>query len=152
MLLIHKKYWFTIIEVIIAASILWITVFWILNLINFNTNQTSIFYKEKLKNDIFLNTKECVKKIWYNFFENNIWTWISINFWDNNNACITWSYDDNLNFTWIVLKSFLKDEEVWEDEFWNYVISGTWWDNYINITNYITDWINKRKFEFKLTK
>jgi hypothetical protein len=148
----YKQYWFTIIEVIIAASILWITVFWILNLINFNSNQANLFYKEKLKNDIFLNSKECIKKIWYDFFKNNIWTWISINFWDDNNLCLTWSYDNNLSFTWIIFKSFLKNKEVWEDEFWNYAISGTWWDNYINITNYITDWINKRKFEFKLTK
>ncbi|MBP8016555.1 hypothetical protein KAZ01_00970, partial [Candidatus Gracilibacteria bacterium] len=142
----------TLIEILVASLILGVTVFGILRLINNNMSQTNTLYKEKDKSAIFLNTKECVKSIGYDYFDTQKGTGISINFGSNNLGCFTGTYNDSLNFTGIILKSYIGDEETNGNEYWSYIIPSTGGINYLNITNYITDGINKKKLNFQLYK
>jgi len=143
-----NKNWFSLVEVLISAVILSITVFGILRLTNNNTNQITVIEKNKEMYEVYYNTTECLKSFWYNYL-----SWItstqSVNFWNDNTKCLTWIYNTDLTFSWITLKSYLDNQEVRWNEFWSYFTTSNW-TNYINISSYITDWINTKNFEFKI--
>ncbi|EKE26260.1 MAG: hypothetical protein ACD_4C00353G0002 [uncultured bacterium (gcode 4)] len=142
--MLNNKSGFTIIEVLMATLILWLTVFWILKLTNNNSLQVNNLNKQADMSLIFWNTKECMKSIWYNYFNSTIWITWSINFWIDNNWCYTWSYDSSLSFSWINIK--------WQDEYWSYYITSTWWTNYLDVVNIVSDWWSENSYDFKMYK
>jgi len=146
-----NKSGFTLIEVLTASLVIWLTIFWVLRLVNNNITQVNILEWEKDKNLIFLNTKECTKLLWFSYLNTLVWTWISINFWDDNTWCFTWSYNTNLSFSWVKIKSFDNDNNQTENEYWSYILVSTWEIlKYVNIENTITDWRYEKKLNFKV--
>lgn len=145
-----NKAWFSLVEVLISAVVLSITIFGILRLTNNNTNQISIIERNKEMYETYYNSTQCLASFWYNYL-----SWVtstqSLNFWNDNIKCLTWSYSSNLTFSWIILKSFVGNEEVRWNEFWNYFTTSTW-TNYVKVKDYITDWTNTKNFEFKIYK
>lgn len=146
-----NKAWFSLVEVLISAVILSVTIFGILRLTNNNTNQISIIERNKEIYEIYNDSSECLKSFWTGYLITINTSTQSLNFWDDNTKCLTWSYNSSLDFSWILLKSFVGDEEVRWNEFWNYFTTSTW-INYVQVTNYITDWTNTKNFEFKIYK
>lgn len=104
-----NKSWFSLIEVIVSAIILSITVFWVYKLIAEN-NKIITNSNNYLDANILLNNiSNCLENFWFNnlinsnfnsqiwsiYFENSL-TW----------KCMTWTYDVNLTFTWVKLNNF----------------------------------------------
>jgi len=111
---------FSLIEVIISTVILTIWVFWVYKLIWSNMNLLSNNENYTQLNMLYKPLKECIKSIWYNSlsWSYNTWSWFSINFWNNNLWCFTWSYNDNLNFSWVIIDNreyFLYSKVIWKD-------------------------------------
>jgi hypothetical protein len=145
-----NKRGFTLIEVLVSAVILWITVFWILRLSTNNATQALMIEKNKEMSEIFYNTRECVKSFWYNYL-NSMTGIVSVNFWADNNSCMTWSYDTRLSFPNIRLNSFLDTKQVWSNDYWSYIktTAGTW---NIIVNAYINNWNQERSFSFTVYK
>lgn len=97
----NNKYWFSLIEVIIAIWILTVWVFWVYKLIW--SNMLLLWNSENnlTLNSLNLPFKECLKSIWYNSlsWSYSLWDEFSINFWNDNLSCLTWSYSSWFNFT-----------------------------------------------------
>lgn len=141
---------FTLIEVLTASLIIWASLFGILKLTNSTINQVNILENQKDKDYIFLSSKNCIKKLWFDNLSS--FTWLSINFWADNNWCFTGTYTQDLNFSWVIINSVNKDNEKIETQYWNYIkINNSWW-NYLDIDNIITDWKSDKEFSFKLYK
>lgn len=96
---------FSIIEIIISASILTIWVFWVYKLIwnnmNYIANNENLLQLNMLYNPM----RECIKSIWYNSLDWNYNSWdiFSINFWNDNMLCLTWSYNTTYDFSWVLI-------------------------------------------------
>lgn len=95
---------FSIIEIIISTVILTIWVFWVYKLIWNNMSLLSnneIFLQQNM---LFNPFKECLKAIWYNSlsWSYSVWSWFSVNFWNDNLWCFTWSFDSNYSFSWVI--------------------------------------------------
>lgn len=115
-----KWNWFSLLEVIIAAWILTVTIFWVYKLIAENTRLMKNASDYKQWNMLFISLKECIENIWFDAFSWSIDPRYSFNFWSNWNECLTGSYDTNYNFSWVEVGSwsyFL---------FWE--ITGSWSD------------------------
>lgn len=95
--------WFTLIEVLVATSILSLSIFGIYKLIGENMrligNSSALSTAALLLND----EKECIKSFWYDAFWNS-WKY-SISFWDDNGSCATWSYVTDYSFSWVDIDS-----------------------------------------------
>lgn len=150
---VHKNYWFSLIEILIAVSIMTLTVFWILSMVASGVKQSSLLEQNKDIYDIAKNSKECLEYIWYNTL-----SWVtstqSINFWNDNNWCFTGAYDSNLNFSWIILQSYTEDEtkKTWINEYWSYFLKSSWTTNYVIIDNYVNDWKITYTLKYKIFK
>lgn len=119
-----KKWnWFSLLEVIIAAWILTITIFWVYKLIAENTRLMKNASDYKQGNMLFVSIKECIENIWFNNFKAFTQTWYSFNFWENWDKCLTGSYNQSYTFSWV---------EVWS---WSYFL---FWE----ITNSWSDFID----------
>lgn len=98
---------FSIIEIIISTAILTIWVFWVYKLIwnnmNFMANNENLLQLNTLYNPL----RECIKSIWYNSlsWSYNSWDIFSINFWQDNMWCQTWTYNSTYDFSWITLQN-----------------------------------------------
>lgn len=98
---------FSIIEIIISTIILTIWVFWVYKLIwnnmNYIANNENLLQLNMMYNPL----RECIKSIWYNSlsWSYNSWDNFSINFWQDNTECLTWSYNNTYDFTWVVLQN-----------------------------------------------
>lgn len=113
-----KKHWFTLIEIIIATSILTISVFWVYKLIWENTKLITNFDSQKQSNSLFLSLEQCINYIWIANFKASSNTWYTFNFWSDLKWCLTWTTNN------IIL------DNIEYKLYWN--ITGSW-------TNYI-DW------------
>lgn len=78
--------WFSLIEVIIATSILTISVFWVYKLIWENSKIINNSTNNIQLNYIFPLIYECIDNIIFPSY--NIWDNYKINFWTNGNECI----------------------------------------------------------------
>ena len=141
---------FTLVEVLISALILSVTVFWILRLANNNAAQVWVLERNKLLNETIFNTRECLKSMDFDSL-NALTSTVSINFWQDNNSCQTWSYNSDLSFSWIVYRSFIDWTESRWDEIFSYikVIS---WATMLDVENHVSDWINTKKSTYKIYK
>lgn len=130
--MISNKQAFTLIEVIVATSILSLSIFGIYKLIGENMrllwNSSAMTTSALLLN----NVKECIKSFWYDAFWPS-WKY-SLSFWVNNMSCVTWSFVPNYSFSGVILDSkeyFLSAEilqtstnfrnwrfEVFEESLW----------------------------------
>ncbi|MDD2565460.1 MAG: prepilin-type N-terminal cleavage/methylation domain-containing protein [Candidatus Gracilibacteria bacterium] len=146
-----NKAGFSLVEVLISAVILSVTIFGILRLTNNNTNQISIIERNKEIYEIYNDSSECLKSFGTGYLITINTSTQSLNFGDDNTKCLTGSYNSSLDFSGILLKSFVGDEEVRGNEFWNYFTTSTG-INYVQVTNYITDGTNTKNFEFKIYK
>lgn len=102
----NTKKAFTLIEILVSCIILTIWVFWVYKLIW--VNLVLLSNQQKLENMQILEKwfKKCLEKIWYNNLNSfSSWSNFSLNFWDNDNFCVLWNYDENFSFTWINLNS-----------------------------------------------
>lgn len=93
---------FSLIEIIIACSILTIWVFWVYKLISGNMLLFSNSDSKKSQIIIEQPLKECLKNIWYkklNYY--SVWNNFSINFWNDNMWCFTWSFNTWYTFSWV---------------------------------------------------
>lgn len=114
---------FSLLEVVIAAWILTVTIFWVYKLIAENTRLMKNASDYKQWSMLFISIKECIENIWFNNFKTSTQTWYSFNFWPTWNVCLTGSYDSNYTFSWVEVGSwsyFL---------FWEITNS---WSNFIN--------------------
>ncbi|MCK9272066.1 prepilin-type N-terminal cleavage/methylation domain-containing protein [Candidatus Gracilibacteria bacterium] len=146
-----NKSGFTLIEVLTASLVIGLTIFGVLRLVNNNITQVNILEGEKDKNLIFLNTKECTKLLGFSYLNTLVGTGISINFGDDNTGCFTGSYNTNLSFSGVKIKSFDNDNNQTENEYWSYILVSTGEIlKYVNIENTITDGRYEKKLNFKV--
>lgn len=96
---------FSIIEIIISASILSIWVFWVYKLIwnnmNYIANNENLLQLNMLYNPF----RECIKSIWYNSLS---WSYnsgdtFSIHFWPDNMWCLTGTYNKTYDFSGVMI-------------------------------------------------
>lgn len=93
---------FSLIEIIIACSILTIWVFWVYKLIS--GNMLLFSNSDSKKSQIIIEQPfiECLKNIWYEKLKNySLWDNFSINFWSDNMWCFTWNFNTWYTFTWV---------------------------------------------------
>lgn len=111
---------FSLIEIIISTIILTIWVFWVYKLIWNNMNLLSNNENHITLNSLYNPFTECLKSIWYNSlsWSYNSWETFSINFWEDNLWCATWSYNEIIDFSWVTLNNqnyFLYGKVVGKD-------------------------------------
>jgi hypothetical protein len=101
----YCKQAFSIIEIIISATILTVGVFWVYKLIGNNMNYIANNENFLQLNMIYSPMRECIKSIGYTKLSNsyNSWNIFSVNFWNDFMWCYTGSYNGNYNFTWVVI-------------------------------------------------
>lgn len=134
---------FSLIEIIISISILTIWVFWVYKLIWNNMNLLSNNETSKTLESLYNPFWECLKYFWFeNINTYNIWDKFSVNFWEDNLWCYTWSFDNNYSFSWIKLNNqeFFLFWEITQKEaekitlklnIFNDISWLKWFDNYI---------------------
>lgn len=97
-----SKNWFSLVEIIIAWTILTVWVFWIYKL--FWVNMSLLSNNETYTQAVNLEFpfKECLKNLWFsNFNTYSSGNYFIINFWSGNLECNTWSYNNNYTFSWV---------------------------------------------------
>lgn len=116
----YQKKWFSLIEIVIATSIITIAVFWVYKLIWENTKIINNSWNYLQVNSLFPVLEECIENIWFSAF-----TWATteynFNFWVNQNldSCSISGWNkvviDNIeyNLKWII-KSTSIDSILWE--------------------------------------
>lgn len=115
----NQKKGFSLIEVIIATSIITISVFWVYKLIWENTKIINNSWNYIQVNSLFPILEECIENIWFSSFNSVIWTEYNFNFWIDLSTCSTWTTNDviidnlNYNLTWIIKNSWVDFIE-WE--------------------------------------
>lgn len=117
----YQKKWFSLIEIVIATSIITIAVFWVYKLIWENTKIINNSWNYLQVNSLFPVLEECIENIWFNTFIWTIWTEYNFNFWVNQNldSCNITNWNkiviDNLeyNLKWII-KNKSTDSILWE--------------------------------------
>lgn len=120
--MIRKNDWFSLIEVIVATSIITISVFWVYKLISENTKIINKSLNNIQVNNMYFIAKECIENVWFNNYNKSVWQEYYFNFWNNLNECNTWITDDkiiidNLEY---VIKANIND--YWTD-YINWIIS-----------------------------
>jgi len=73
---------FSLIEVVIATSIISITVFWIYKLMWENNKIIANSSSYLQVNSLFPTLEECIENIWFSYFNSNWNTEYNFNFWD----------------------------------------------------------------------
>lgn len=150
MLINRNKYWFTLIEVLVASMILAVVVFGILRLMNNNSKQWINIEKNNEMYDVYNNSLECIKSFWFNYL-----SWVtsaqSVNFWSNYDSCLTWSYDNNLSFSWVEIKSYFDWQPAWSNNYWIYFTTNTG-SNFVDINTHISNWTITKNFNYKMYK
>jgi hypothetical protein len=117
----YQKKWFSLIEIVIATSIITIAVFWVYKLIWENTKIINNSWNYLQVNSLFPVLEECIENIWFNTFIWAVWTEYNFNFWVNQNldSCNITNWNkiviDNLeyNLKWII-KNKSTDSILWE--------------------------------------
>ena len=131
---------FSLIEVIIAAGILSVTVFGVYKLIGENSKLINNSDNYLTLNNLFIPLEECIKNKWISSFAGkNNWDIIEFNFWGNNNLdwCETWSTNPvNINNIEYSLKWEIISKNSDKIE-WKLIIK--WeliWSNKVNFLQY----------------
>ena len=108
-----KNKWFSLIEVIVASSILSISVFGVYKLIWENTKIINNSSNSVQLNYFFPIIEECIANIWFWNFSHTIWYEYDFNLWLNNNECSTWTLNkvniDNIDYD---IKWVIKDYQL----------------------------------------
>ncbi len=98
-----QKKAFSLIEVIIAASILSVTVFWVYKLIWENSKLINNSWNYLQLNNLFPALQECIKSRWFSSYTQPVLTTVNFNFWNTLNWCeigtATEVIIDNIEFT-----------------------------------------------------
>lgn len=85
--MLRKNYkWFSLIEVLIATSIITVSVFWVYKLIGENSKIIHNAWQKQQVDNLFPILTECLDNIWYD----GVWTWWTthqIDIWLNYNEC-----------------------------------------------------------------
>ncbi len=104
-----SKSWFSIIEVVVSAIILSLSVFWIYKLMAENNRIIGNSNNYLDGNLLITNSVSCIENIWFDYFKN---TWTYNNTWSfyfQNNSltwkCMTWTYNTSYTFTWVKLNN-----------------------------------------------
>jgi len=102
---------FSLVEVIIATSILTIAVFWVYKLIWENTKIISNSSDLIQVNSLFSVLEECIENLWFNNLKSSNDISYFFNFWNDLSECNTWTFDteiDNINykFLWNITNSW----------------------------------------------
>lgn len=79
---------FTLVEIIISTIILSIWVFWVYKLLSTNLANLSNFENIKQSKNLIINTKECIKSLWFNTFYSSSQTNYNFSFWNDNKWCL----------------------------------------------------------------
>ncbi len=97
---------FTLLEIMIAASILTVWVFGIYKMISSNMVLLSNFEQKQEMSQLFSPLESCLKNIWYDSlsgsFVGAVEETLSFHFWDKNLDCMTGSFTSDYSFTWVV--------------------------------------------------
>jgi len=107
-----KNNWFSLIEVVVATSILTVSVFWVYKLIWENTKLITNFDSYKQSDTLFISFEECIDNIWFNYFKNSSNNSYNFNFWNDLKWCFTWTTNnltiDNIDYklSWIITNSW----------------------------------------------
>jgi hypothetical protein len=100
--------WFSLIEVVIATSIITITVFWVYKLIWENTKIITNSSNYLQVNSLFPLTEECFEEKWFSTFTNlTTWDKYYLYLWSNLDKCNnnpSWTIIDNVeyNIYWLI--------------------------------------------------
>lgn len=103
---------FSLIEVLIATSIITITVFWLYRLIWENTKIINNSWNYLQVNSLFPVLQECIENIWIWVFTWSTTTNYDFNFWPDLKTCEIWTDHsiiiDNLKYTlkWNITNSW----------------------------------------------
>jgi len=99
---LKNKNAFSLIEVVIATSIITITVFWVYKLIWENTKIITNSSNYLQNNTLFPIIKECLEEKWFSSFDSlNDWDKYYIYLWNNLTKCQnieSWSLIDNIEY------------------------------------------------------
>lgn len=117
----HQKKWFSLIEIVIATSIITIAVFWVYKLIWENTKIINNSWNYLQVNSLFPVLEECIENLWFSSFPWVTTTEYDFNFWVNQNldSCSISGGNkvviDNIeyNLKWII-KNRTIDSILWE--------------------------------------
>jgi len=123
---------FSLIEVIIAASILSVTVFWVYKLIWENSKLINNAWNYFQLNSLFPVLEECIKSKTFAWFASNSnWDTLKFNLWSNLNSCWIWNTPpvliDNVDYylEWKIINKTL-DFIDWELKIsWDWVWTST---------------------------
>lgn len=145
-----NRKWFALIEVLVSALILTVSVFGILRLSSNNSNQAKNLDKSNDMDDLLYDSSECIKSFSFDYL-NGLTSTQSLSFsWDNS-ECLTWSYNTNLSFSSITLKSYDWNGELWSDEYWSYFSVNPGTDS-VSVNETVTNWKNTKNIYFKVYK
>lgn len=102
-----KKYWFSLIEIIIAIFVITVWVLWIYKLINSNMLLLSNSQENLELQTLNQPLRECINYLFEtkrdDFNTKTINSSFSVNFWNDLLWCEIWTYDDNFSFTWVTI-------------------------------------------------
>lgn len=121
-----KIKWFSLLEVVIAASILTVTVFWVYKLIAENSRLMKNASDYKQWNMLFVSLKECIENLSFDNFKASTQTGYSFNFWPTDNLCLTGSYDTNYSYSWVTIWQniyylYWEVTNSWSDIGWDFI-------------------------------
>lgn len=105
---------FSLVEILIASSILSIAIFWVYKLIWENTK--IIWNSDNILsvNQLFIPLTECIENIWFITLYNNINTDFIFNFWSDNYWC-NFNTSNIVKFDWIEYELFWKKINTWPE-------------------------------------
>ena len=89
--MLSPKKAFSLIEVIISASILSIAVFWVYKLIWENSKTINNINNFSQSNFLIPLSQECIDYIWFDTFKSSALTNYNLNLWNNLDSCNTTS-------------------------------------------------------------
>ena len=113
---------FSLIEVVIATSVISITVFWIYKLMWENNKIIANSSSYLQVNSLFPTLEECIENIWFSYFNSHWATEYNFNFWDPNlmDECkVFWTDEiiiDDINYslTWTITNKVADKYIEWE--------------------------------------
>lgn len=124
----YNNKWFSLIEVIVATSILTIAVFWVFKLIAENSKILTNSNNFMQANFLLQPTKECLNKLWLTTLFLQL-SPVYLDLWINWVDCLIWDDEDLLVLDNIEYQIYAKENLRWSDFIdWNIVIdSGVTW-------------------------
>jgi len=116
--MIQNRRAFSLVEVVVATSILSLSVFWVYRLIWENNKllYNSSHYLQS--NMLFVPFKECIEYLWFDSFSSSSIIKYNFNFWNDMTWCFTWTTNiieiDKIEYTfsWAISSSWYT---VWEE-------------------------------------